>query len=103
MTLYAQLLTIALEDREADERRPTSELISRVIAQRAFLAETKDRADRVSGALAYDVALARLCERLQIDHELTGEQAGPPARLATERLLLQRLPSLADALKADEP
>jgi hypothetical protein len=102
LTIYAQLLLVALSDAETYASPPISDLISRAVANRSMLASAPSHQDRVEAALAYDVALVRLCERLQIDHDLAGELAGPDARLRAECFLMARLPSLTGAFKSDE-
>ena len=74
---------------------PVAELISR----RGRLDEEGDAATRLARAIAYDLALIRLCEQLGVEHPMTGPMAGPVARRETERLLSQRVPKLQRLLQ----
>lgn len=59
-------------------------------------------ADRVADSLAYDAALARLCDRLALEHELTIDGDVRAARWRAEARLVGRLPTLAAALGVAE-
>jgi hypothetical protein len=52
----------------------------------------------VAESLAYDAALVRLCNRLEVDHDLTGDGDARTARVRAEARLAERLPTLAAAL-----
>ncbi len=94
MTVYAELLKMALaEEHEPD--RSVDHLVAEVLARREPLAAHGDAATRLAVALAYDTALVRLCDTVGVEHELTGEKAGPEARRKAERALAQVLPTLA--------
>jgi len=109
VSVYSEMLRIALEQDEDDERTDPAEpadlagLISRAITCRARLSADGDVAARLAGSLAYDVALIRLCERIQLSHDMLGTRAGPVARQETEQRLAGRLPSLAAFLGGLEP
>ena len=75
-----------------------SDLVSRVVVLRATASSGSSGAARLDDALAYDVALVHLCDRLGISHDLTGELAGPEARRRAERLVSERIPSLEGVL-----
>lgn len=55
-------------------------------------------ADRIADCLAYDAALVRLCDRLDIQQELTADGDTGLARMRIETRLAQRLPPIAAAL-----
>ncbi len=98
MSVYAEMLKMALEtDDQGDET--TSELISRALTRRLDMECGGDAASRLARALAYDVTLIRLCERLGVEHDMTGPGAGPPARRHVERALAVRLPDLGAGLR----
>jgi hypothetical protein len=59
-------------------------------------------AERVADTLAYDAALVRLCNRLELQHDLTGDGDARTARVRAETRLAERLPSLASALESRE-
>jgi hypothetical protein len=83
----------------ADNRPPARlrALVSEVLACRGRLQAEADTAGKLGDALAYDVALARLCDRLGLDHELAGESAGPLARRQAEVLVADSVPTLRDS------
>jgi hypothetical protein len=89
------MLSMALEEDDDDTYEPVSDLVDRAVACRARLALGGDAATRLARSLAYDITLIRLCERLELDHEMLGPRAGQVARQETERELAGRLPNLA--------
>jgi hypothetical protein len=93
VTVYAELLKLAL----ADDQRPDSSLarlVDDVAARRRSLEVSADPAARLTAALAYDCALARLCATVGIGHDLTGDDAGSVARERVERALAAAVPTL---------
>jgi hypothetical protein len=100
MTVYSELMRMALE---MDDRPPGSiaDMVRDALSSRKSLDEGSGSAARIGDALLYDVTLVRLCERLNIDHDLVGETAGPQARRRAEDVLADRLPSLAAGLVGD--
>jgi hypothetical protein len=98
--MYSDMLRLALEEDRAERDRPLLDLVAGVLVRRAHMREaTGGPADRIGDALRYDVALIHLCEHLSIEHEITGEHAGPEVRRRqAEEKLADRLPSLAIAL-----
>ena len=98
MTVYAELLKLALVEDEASNQSVEA-LVSDAVALKEGLNAPADAQTRLAASLAYDVALARLCERLGVTHELTGEAAGAVARRRTERALASVLPTLEGALR----
>jgi hypothetical protein len=90
---------------------PVGELVADVLTSRAALVGTpgskghvqRGPADRIGDALAYDVALVRLCDRMDISHDLAGDRAGPAARHRAEESLAERFPSIAAVLEGDDP
>jgi hypothetical protein len=79
LTVYSELMKMALEgdDPQSDS---VADMVRDAISCRGALGQGEGSAARIGAALSYDVTLARLCERLQIDHDLAGEAAGPDAR-----------------------
>lgn len=57
--------------------RTLSDLVSQALVLRAAASTGGNSAARLGDALAYDMALVHLCDRLGIKHDLTGELAGP--------------------------
>ena len=98
MSVYAEMLKMALESDDQGDQT-TSELVSRALSRRSDLESGGDAASRLARALAYDVTLVRLCERLGIEHDMTGPAAGPPARRHVERALAAKLPDLGAGLR----
>jgi hypothetical protein len=88
---------------ESDDRRAGSiaEMVRVALSYRTALDEGQGSAARIADALTYDVTLVRLCERLEIDHDLVGDTAGPVARRQAERMIAARLPLLAAELSGD--
>lgn len=109
MNVYGDLLQEMVTAETKEDDRPVSDLVSRVITRRAAMSTdpTTGRSrgsaasTRLGDALYYDAALVHLCERLGIDHNLVGEQAGPTARGEAERRLVEAMPALSDALGDD--
>ena len=102
MSIYSELVRMVVAEDESDARS-LPDLVARVVALRSALCGAGDPAARVASAVAYDVALTRVCERVRIRHELTGELAGPEARHKAELQLLERMPSLDGVLSLDKP
>jgi hypothetical protein len=100
MTVYSELMRMALE---MDDRQPGSipELVRDALSSRKSLEGGTGSAARIGDALIYDATLVRLCERLDIEHDLASETAGPRARRGAEAMLADRLPSLATGLAGD--
>jgi hypothetical protein len=85
-------------DEDSETHESVTELVGYAVSCRAKLERGGDAATRLARALAYDVALVRLCEELEVAHEMLGPHAGTLAREETERRLADRLPLLATAL-----
>jgi hypothetical protein len=100
LTVYSELMKVALatDDRQSDS---LADVVRDALSYRVALAEGEGSAARIGDALTYDVTLARLCERLQIDHDLAGETAGREARLRAEDMIAARLPLLAAELAGE--
>ena len=98
MTVYAELLKLALAEEDLSGQSVEA-LVTEAVALKEGLNAQADAQTRLAAALAYDVALARLCESLGVTHELTGEAAGPVGRRRTERALATVLPTLEGALR----
>jgi hypothetical protein len=95
VTIHTELLRIALEADEHDGPEPSVEwLVAKLAECRRRLAGAKDGrsapgrgvADRAADLIAHDVALVRLCQRLDIDQALTDPFAplGERDRLVAE-------------------
>jgi hypothetical protein len=98
LSVYSELLRLALAD-DTSPGRSVSELVTRAVTSRgAAHAGYGPTATRIADALAYDVALVRLCERLGVPHGLTGEAAAPDARRRAELLVLEQMPALDGVL-----
>ena len=98
VSVYAEMLKLALqEDDRVDDT--VAGLVDQALARRPDLDTGGDAASRLARALAYDVTLVRLCERLGIDHEMTGPRAGPTARRHAERVLEAKLPELGAGIR----
>jgi hypothetical protein len=98
VTVYAELLKLALSEEESSNQ-PVDAMVSRAVALKDGLSAPGDAATRLASAIAYDVALVRLCETFGVAHDLTGEAAGPVARRRTERALASVVPTLEGALR----
>ncbi|MBO0728969.1 MAG: hypothetical protein J2P57_06890 [Acidimicrobiaceae bacterium] len=100
MSLYGELLRQVVDSEAGWVDRPVPELVALVLARRADVSgDTAGRApSRLGDALSYDAALVHLCDRLGIEHDLLGPEAGPAARRQTEERLAGRLPALAPTL-----
>jgi hypothetical protein len=108
VTIYSEMLRMLLQEEGELSDRPVGSLVGEVLARRAVLLEAPREAggrvgvaERIGDALAYDAALVHLCDRLGIEHELTGESAGPGPRRRAEQMLAGHLPSVAAALEDD--
>ena len=98
MSVYAEMLKMALQaDQSVDVT--ISELVTQALARRLDLDCGGDAASRLARVLAYDVTLIRLCERLGIEYDMTGETSGPVARRQVERALAGKLPDLGAGLR----
>ena len=86
------------DDRQSDS---LADMVRDALSYRVALGDGEGSAARVGDALTYDVTLARLCERLQIGHDLAGETAGPEARRQAEDMIAARLPLLAAELAGE--
>jgi hypothetical protein len=95
--VYSELLRLALANAEPMESS-MSDLVSQAVARRAAVSGGSGGAQRIGDSLAYDLALAHLCDRLGIRHDLVGELAGPEARKRAEQLVSARMPSLKSVL-----
>jgi hypothetical protein len=93
VSVYAELVRLALE-REEFPDGPIADLVSEALFCRSALDSSGDAAARIGRVVAYDITLVWLCERLQIEHDLTGDSAGPSARQSAEQKLAGHLPSL---------
>jgi len=92
-------MALATDDRPSDS---VPDMVRDALSYQAALTDGQGSAARIGDALAYDVALVRLCERLHIDHDLAGETAGPEARRRAEDMIAVRLPSLAAELGGEQ-
>jgi hypothetical protein len=92
-------MALRTDDRQADS---LTDMVRDALSYRAALGEGEESAARIGDALTYDVTLARLCERLQIEHSLAGETAGPEARRQAEDMIAVRLPLLAAELAGED-
>lgn len=101
MTLYASFLAAALEDESPEQVDSVASGVARVLTKRAeFLGRGRagvaaSSSDRIDAALAYDIALVRLCQQLGLSHHLLGSEPPEVARRRAERELASRLPALA--------
>ena len=94
VTVYSMLLRLTL-DQEGDGTDLTiAELVSDAISCRSQLtgfpggtrsSRRQGVAERIGDSLAYDAALVRLCYRMSLEQELTGDAAGPDARRSAAR------------------
>jgi len=107
VSIYSELLRMALGDGRDGRDQPVGSLVAKALSCRArlegaatgeALSPHANPADRVGDGLAYDVALVRLCDRLGVEHDLTGDGDGVSARDGAEARLADRLPSIAPAL-----
>ena len=57
----------------------------------------------MADCLAYDAALVRLCDRFELEQDLTGDGDTRAARMHAEARLAERLPTIAAALGSPEP
>ncbi len=89
-------------DEDDSEARSLPDLIARTVSLRSALLGAGDPAARIASAVAYDVALARTCDRVNVAHDLTSEMAGPEARHKAELNLLEHIPSLGEVLAVDQ-
>lgn len=96
MTVYAELLKLALAER-ATKERSLDELVADALSSRDALGRG-DGPTRLAAALAYDAALVQLCRRLGVDQQLTGDSPGPDARRRAEEGLAAQLPNPSFAL-----
>ena len=110
MTAYGDLFRLAFEAAAgAYSGRDVPELVAEVVLKQELLwgpgqpagpggasdpHPGEGAATRIGDALAYDVALAYLCDRLGIEHDLGGPHAGPRARDQAERSVSEHLPGL---------
>jgi hypothetical protein len=111
VSIYSEMLKLVL-DGESDRRdRSVAALISDALICRGQLTFGRggapagrpgQAAERVADCLAYDAALVRLCRRLELDEDLTGDGETGAARRQTEARLAERLPTLAAALGGPE-
>lgn len=90
MTVYAELLKLALAERDEAERS-VGELVSDALVRHENLALPGPAASRLAAELAYDRTLVHLCDRLGVAHDLLGTSARTPARRRTERALVAAL------------
>jgi hypothetical protein len=103
MSVYSELVRIALAaDYDESGSRALADLVARAVSLRVALLDTGDPSARIASAVAYDVALARVCDRAGVRHDLTGDRAGPDARHQAELHLLEHMPSLGTVLAVDE-
>jgi len=101
VSVYSDMLRSRLETDPDSSGRTTPELVAEVIRRRAEV----DKAEVVPGeqpdgglaaALAYDAALARLCDHLDVAHRLTEGLPPGEARRGAERALAAHLPALTE-------
>lgn len=99
VSVYSEMLRMALgEDDRADRpvaAMPLPELVGHLLACRSRLSAGGHAADRLARMLTYDVALVRLCDRVGVEHDLTGDLADPDGRRQVEERLAGKVPRLA--------
>jgi hypothetical protein len=101
--VYSELVRMALAaDDDDSESRSLPDLVARAVSLRAALLDAGDPSVRIASAVAYDMALARVCDRAGIRNDLTGDRAGPEARHQAELHLLDHMPTLGAVLGVDE-
>jgi hypothetical protein len=112
VSIYSEMLKLALDGDSDRRNRPVTALVSDALACRAHLTfdpgakptvRPGQAADRVADCLAYDAALVRLCDRLELEQDLTGDGDTRAARRHAEARLAERLPTIAAALGSREP
>jgi hypothetical protein len=100
------MLRLVLDDDRDGRVWPVAALVAEPVKCRARLTHAgggqpgrrSGPADRVADCLAYDAALVRLCDRLQLAQDLTVDGETHSARRRVEARLAERLPTLAAAL-----
>jgi hypothetical protein len=101
VTVYGELLQMALDADAEIADRSVNELIALVITRRQMLKRegflVRSETPLVN-SLAYDAALVQLCRRMGIEQTLS-QSAGPEERRMTEKRLVELLPELASALQ----
>ncbi len=97
MSVYSELLRMALAQDEPFDGT-VGELVSRALSLRPSSAGGQPYPDRIADWLAYDVALVRLCEKVDLEHGMLEPQAGPASRATAESLLASRIPFFSEAL-----
>jgi hypothetical protein len=88
MTIYSDLLDLALRERDADDRGPTDDTLAELVRCRARLPVEPPAPpvlDDVADQLAYDVALVRHAEYLGIRRDVSPFARPPEGRRALER------------------
>jgi hypothetical protein len=110
VSVYSEMLRIGLDNDRAGAERPLAELISELLTRRSALMATgpggsapSGAADRIGDSLSYDLALARVCGHLAIDHGLTADAPIAVLRERAEQQIAAHLPSIADSLDGDRP
>lgn len=101
MSVYSEMLLQAL--RQEPDDRSVPDLIEQALAFGSSQPEGGDTAARLAHNLAYDVTLVRLCDHLEIDHDLTGDRAGPLTRSQAEATLAAHLPSWRQIAMSQQP
>jgi hypothetical protein len=94
VSVYEDLLRAALADPSS---LTVADLVADLGAKRKRLGTGYNAVTRLADALAYDVALVRLCERLNVGVELPAD-AGSGTRRRLEALLLDRFPTICGVL-----
>ena len=109
LTLYASLLRAALEQDLDQEDVALAADIATLVRKRAEMLAAVGGSPpgpapvRARATMAYDAALVRLCQRLDIDHLFFSGPSPDAARASAEADLARRMPALsADLLGETE-
>jgi hypothetical protein len=97
--LYSELFRMALAEHN-DDTVPLAEVVANLTTTRANLDAEINSMGRLADALAYDVALARMCRRLGVSYDVTGTSLAE-VRQRAEGQLLECLPALAEIAATD--
>lgn len=98
VTLYTDLLRARMAADAAPVGHRVAELVAALIAGRSRLGSAAHGPGRLDEALAYDLALARLCEALGIVHHLADPGSAGTARRSAEEALAVALPAVGDKI-----
>lgn len=108
VSVYTDLLRMALSTEDERDDASLPELIDHLISRKAVLhlgarSDGDPQADRgvtsvLGRELDYDVALVRLCDRLEIEQSLTDPSSGPSERRHAEEQVCEHIPALVPLL-----